>query len=104
PDVASARSRTTFRTGLQARHNITSRIAIGAGIYYQHDENEGINSNIFNISGFDEDSFDAALSVRYAVTRYFGLEAGYNHTEVWSDIFLREYTRNRYFAGVNLTF
>lgn len=104
PDVAGSRSRITFRTGLQARHNITPRIAAGLGLYYQHDENEGSNAGIFSTPGFDEESFDLALTVRYAVTRYFAIDAGYNHTEVWSDIFLREYSRNRYFAGASLTF
>jgi hypothetical protein len=42
--------------------------------------------------------------VRFAMTRYFGIEAGYNHTEVFSDIPGREYSRNRYWAGLNLLF
>jgi len=59
---------------------------------------------VFIAAGFTEESVDVALSVRYAVTRIFGIEAGYNHTEVISDIALREYSRDRVFAGLNLAF
>lgn len=104
PDVPGSRSRTTFRTGLQARHNITSRISAGLGIYYQHDENEGIDTAAIVSPAFSEDALNIALTARYAITRYFAVEAGYNRTDIWSDIFLREYSRNRFFAGANFTF
>jgi hypothetical protein len=105
-DVVSNPTRTTFRTGLRASHDITARITANLGAYYEHDDYDSVDRpGLTNDSGaFTEEAFDIALSVRYAVTRYFGLEAGYNHTEVWSDIVVREYSRNRYWAGLNLTF
>lgn len=103
-DVLLNQSRRTFRTGLRLKHDFTPRITSMLGAYYEHDEYDGINTPMVVSSPFDEDAFDIALTVRYAVTRYFAIEAGYNHTEVLSDVFLREYSRNRYFAGVNLTF
>jgi hypothetical protein len=103
-DVSLNASRTTYRTGLRAKHNFTPRISGALGVYYQHDQYDSIDSPMVVALGFDEDSFDAAVSVRYAITRIFGVEAGYNHTEVISDSSSREYKRNRVFAGLNLAF
>ncbi len=99
-DVLQNQSRTTFRTGLRAKYNLTSRISGSAGVYFQQDAYDAINF----VPGFDEDSVDVAISLRYAINRYFALEAGYNHTEVFSDSAFREYSRNRVFAGLNLAF
>jgi hypothetical protein len=104
-DVALNADRKTFRTGLSAKHNITSRVSGTLGMYYENDDYQGASVSGMVISpGFNEQAFDAALTVRYAVNRFFGVEAGYNHTEVWSDMFLREYSRNRYWAGLNVVF
>jgi hypothetical protein len=86
------------------KHNFTARISGKLAAYYEHDEYDAINSFPTISPGFNEDSFDLALSVRYAITRYLAIEAGYNHTEVVSDDFFREYSRNRIFAGLDLTF
>jgi Putative beta-barrel porin 2 len=104
PDVLLNPSRTTFRTGLRLKHNFTARISGTLAAYYEHDAYDAINSFPTISPGFNEDSFDLALSVRYAITRYLAIEAGYNHTEVVSDDFFREYSRNRIFAGLDLTF
>ena len=104
PDVATNPSRRTFRTGLSVKHNFTPRISGQLGAYYQHDEYDGVNSPTFVADGFTEDAFDVALSLRYAITRWLALEGGYNHTEVSSDADFRDYSRNRAWAGVNLTF
>lgn len=103
-DVLLNPTRKTFRTGLSAKHDFTPKISANLGAYYQHDDYDGVNAPSVVTAGFTEESFDAALSLRYAITRYFGVEAGYNHTEVWSDTFLREYTRNRYWGGLNVVF
>ena len=112
PDVPLNPSRTTFRAGLSLKHNFTARISGTLSAYYTHDDYEAITTYPFApffffpvvTPAFSEDSFDLAISVRYAVTRYLALEAGYNHSEVASDEVLREYSRNRIFAGVELTF
>jgi Putative beta-barrel porin 2 len=109
PDVPLNPSRTTFRAGLSLKHNFTARISGTFSAYYTHDDYEAITTYPFFFfpvvtPAFSEDSFDLAISVRYAITRYFALEAGYNHSEVTSDEVLREYSRNRIFAGLNLTF
>jgi hypothetical protein len=104
PDVPGSASRTTFRTGVQVAYGITSRITSTLGAYYQHDDNEGVDTTTVVSPAFAEDSFDIALAIRYAINRNFAVEAGYTHTEVVSDILLREYSRNRYFMGLALTF
>lgn len=96
--------RKTFRTGLQASHALTSRISGTLGAFYQHDDYFGAVTPTSASGSFIEEAFDIALSLRYAITRNFGLEAGYSHTEVTSDVSLREYSRNRVWAGLNLSF
>lgn len=99
--MADAFTRSTFRTALGVKHNITPRIAAGANFAYQHDDNEG---NIA-IESFTEDAFDISVSVRYAINRTFALDAGYQHTEVISDDALfRAFSRNRYWGGLTFTF
>jgi len=104
PDILLNPSRETFRTGLQAKHDFTPRISGSLGAYYEHDDFQGINTVSVISPAFTEESVDVALSLRYTLNHYFGIEAGYNHTEVWSDVVLREYSRNRYWAGLNLIF
>jgi hypothetical protein len=101
PDIVENQSRETFRTGLRLKHDFTARVSGTLGAYYEHDDYQAVSV----ISpAFTEQSADVALSFRYAITRYMGVEAGYNHTEVWSDILVREYSRNRYWAGFNVVF
>lgn len=104
PDVPGAASRTTFRTGLRATHAFSPRFSSTLGAFYQHDENEGLSSTTLFVPAFTEDSLDLSLGVRYEINRIFAALAGYNHTEVLSDIDLREYGRNRYYLGLNATF
>jgi len=103
-DVASNQSRKTFRTGLNGNYNFTPRIRGSVGIYYSHDDYQDFNPLGAPVPGFVEDSIDMSLSLRYSVTRYWGVEAGYNYTDVSSDEPFREYSRNRYWAGLNVTF
>lgn len=101
PDVADAFSRSTYRTSLFLRHNITPRIVAGLNAAYQHDDYDG---NVL-IDSFTEDAFDISVSVRYAINRNFALDLGYQHTQVVSDESLfREFARNRVYGGVTFTF
>ncbi len=100
-DVPELLSRQTFRTSISLRHNFTSRIVAGLNFAYQNDDYDG-NAVL---AGFTEDSFDVSLSLRYAITRNWALDAGYTHTEVVSDDALfRSYSRNRVYAGATFTF
>jgi Putative beta-barrel porin 2 len=104
PNILGAQSRTTFRTGLQVKCDLTSRITSSLAAYYDHSDYHGSVSSSFPSASFAEDSIDIALAFRYAITRYFGVQAQYNHTEVTSDMASREYSRNRVSGGLNFTF
>jgi hypothetical protein len=103
-DIAGSAERTSFRTGINGRYNWTARISSTLGIVYEHDA-YGTNSNsVIAGPSFSEDTINLALSARYAVTRYFGIQAAYNFTDVISNQTLRAYTRNRISAGIDFTF
>lgn len=101
PEDAGSQSRETFRTGLTASHSFTPRIRGSLTGNYQHSTYQ---SNAAGPGIGTEDIFDLGLSLRYSITRYLGVQAGYNYTDVSSDIVFREYSRNRYWAGLNVTF
>ena len=106
PDVPGAASRKTYRTGVNASYGLTTRIISSLTLYYQHDQNEGIPSPFpfFSVPPFSEDTLDIGASLRYEINRVFSITAGFNHTEVLSDISFREYARNRYYLGLAATF
>ena len=104
PDLVGSQSRTTFRTGLQTKFNLTSRISSSVDLYFVHDDFQSLNSGPIVTPGFTENTFDGNLSIRYGITPLIGVQAGYHYTDVNSDVLFREYSRNRIFAGVNLTF
>ena len=104
PDVAGSQSRTTFRTGLQTKFNLTSRISSSVDLFYVHDEYHGITSGPIMTAPFTENTFDGNLSLHYAITPLIGVQAGYHYTDINSDLLAREYSRNRVSAGVSLTF
>ncbi len=104
PDVAGSQSRTTFRTGLQTKLNLTSRITSNIDLYYVHDDYHARTSGLVVTPELTENTFDGNLSLRYAITPLIGVQAGYHYTDVNSDNQAREYSRNRVFAGVSLTF
>ena len=53
---------------------------------------------------FVEDSYVVSLSARYAFTRIWSAELGYDFSDVDSEITLRSYYRNRIYAGLDLSF
>ena len=104
-DLIDVQDRTTFRTGLTAKHDFTPKISGSVGAYYEHDDYHSVSHGGVILSpSFTEQSADVSLNVRYAFTRYFWVEAGYDHSDVWSDFAAREYTRNRFWGGLSVTF
>ncbi len=104
PDVANAQSRTTFRTGLQTKFNLTARIISTLDLYYVHDDYHSLATAMTPSAPFTDDTFDAGVSVRYAITPIIGVQAGYHYSDISSDVGAREYSRNRVYAGINVTF
>lgn len=103
PDTIGTPSRTTYRTGLALSYGITPRIAATGSLFYQHDNNDGITTATFFVPPFNEDTLNIGIGLRYEINRVFAVIAGYDHSEVFSDILLREYSRNRYYIGLNAT-
>ncbi|HJT82276.1 MAG TPA: outer membrane beta-barrel protein [Chthoniobacterales bacterium] len=112
-DVITNTSRRSFRTGVQGKHDITARISASMAIYFYHDDysestfaNPIVGLPPIVTPSFTEDSFAIDLALRYAVTRYLGVQAGYNHNEVTSGQVagFRDYSRNRIWGGVNVSF
>jgi len=104
PDVPGTQSRTTFRTGLQTKFSLTSRTSASVDLFYVHDDYHSLTSGFIVTPPFTENTFDAGLTLRYGITGLLGVQAGYHYTDVSSDVAFREYSRNRVFAGVNVTF
>lgn len=102
-DVPGASGRTTFRTGLNLKFALTARILGSLTLNYSHGDNQRGGTSSRG-AGRTENSFDIAPSARYAITRNLGVNVGYRYSQLDSDSVLRSYTRNRYFAGLNLTF
>jgi hypothetical protein len=104
PDLPGSQSRTTFRSGLQTKFNLTSRISSSIDLFYVHDVYSALPSGTIMGAAFTENSFDGNLSLGYAITPLLSVQAGYHYTDISSDVVSREYSRNRAFAGVSLSF
>lgn len=104
PDTPGSQSRTTFRTGLHAKFDLTSRLSSALDAYYTHDDYHPITTGAFMNPPFTEDTFDIGLSLHYAITPLIGVQAGYHYTDVTSDNSFREYSRNRVSGGLSLKF
>ena len=104
PGVTGSQSRTTFRTGIHGKFDLTSRVSTALDLYYTHDQYHALTSAFTPIAPFSEDSFDAGLSLHFAITPLIGVQAGYHYTDIISDLAGREYSRNRVSGGVSLKF
>jgi opacity protein-like surface antigen len=114
-DVQRAAGRETFRTNLHLNYAMTARISSSLNLSYSHgDYGSGnqIPSTSFGGSSV-ETTFDITPSVRYAITQHWSVDVGYRYTDVTRgshvvalDPFqpVGSYTRNRYFAGITLSF
>ena len=101
--------RTTFRSGLQVSQQLTPKITATLGFNYEHDENEAVTEQFFGFTftispAFRENDFALTFNIRYAITPHLGIDLGYDRTQVASDMLFREYSRNRYYGGLNFTF
>jgi hypothetical protein len=105
PEVPGAQSRTTFRTGLHAKFDLTSRISSSIDAFYTHDQYHSLTTGVITpVAPFTENAFDIGLGVHYAVTPLVGVQVGYHYTDISSDFAFRDYSRNRVSGGVSLKF
>ena len=112
-DVGTARE--TFRTNLQLNYAMTARISARLALTYSHGDN-GTSNQVPSRSlggSSTETTFDITPSVRYAITQHCSVHVGYRYTDVSRGAgaaaldplqSFGSYTRNRYFAGITLSF
>jgi hypothetical protein len=110
-DLERAAGRETFRTNLQLNYAVTARISASLALTYSHGDNE--TSDEISSRSLGETTFDITPSVRYAITQRCAVSAGYRHTEVDRGSgaaaldplqSVTSYSRNRYFAGITISF
>jgi opacity protein-like surface antigen len=114
-DLQQASGRETFRTNLQLNYAMTARISASLGLTYSNGDN-GTGNQISSRSlggSSTETTFDITPAVRYAITPHCALNVGYRYTDVTRGSgaaalepfqSVGSYTRNRYFAGITLSF
>jgi hypothetical protein len=114
-DVQNAAGRETFRTNLKLNYAVTARISASLALIYSHGDNGTDNQGLSRSLGESstENIFDITPSVRYAITQRCAVDVGYRHTEVDRGSgataleplqSVTSYTRNRYFAGITISF
>jgi opacity protein-like surface antigen len=114
-DQQQAAGRETFRTNLKMNYAITARISASLALIYSHGGNEADNQISSRSLGESstETTFDITPSIRYAITQRCAVNAGYRYTKVDRGSgataldplqSVASYTRNRYFAGITISF
>jgi hypothetical protein len=109
PNVTTNPVETAFRSGLQVSQQVAPKITATLGFHYEHDEYEAVTEQFFGFTftvspAFAENSFSLDFSLRYAITPHLGIDLGYDRTQISSDNSFREYSRNRFYGGLNFTF
>lgn len=105
PSQTLAAGATTLRTGLNLAYDLTSRVNLKAGVYYDHEENQAeTGGTIVTTSTGSQDSLYLTLGLKYTINKHFALHADYEYTNQSSSGGAAGYSRNRYFAGVTYTF
>jgi opacity protein-like surface antigen len=114
-DLQNAAGRETFRTNLRLNYAMTARISASLALTYSNGDN-GTNNQISSRSlggSSTETTFDITPSVRYAITQHCSVDVGYRYTDVKNGSgaaaleplqSINSYTRNRYYAGITLSF
>jgi Putative beta-barrel porin 2 len=105
PSQTLAAGATTLRTGLNLTYDLTSRITLKTGVYYDHEENQaGTGGPVVSTSTGSQESLQFTLGLRYTINKHFALHADYEYTNQSSFAGASGYSRNRYFAGVTYTY
>src|SRR6266850_1276069 len=114
-DVQQSAGRETFRTNLKLNYAITARISASLALIYFHGDNGSSNQvSSRSLGGSStETTLDITPSVRYAITQHCAFNVGYRYTDVQNGLgaialepvqSVASYTRNRYFAGITISF
>ena len=109
PGVATNPIETAFRSGLQVSQQLTPKITATLSFNYEHDEYEAVTEQFFGFTftlspAFAENLYGVDFSLRYAITPHLGIDLGYDRSQVASDLSFHDYSRNRFYGGLNFTF
>ena len=97
PTQTLALGTTTFRTGLNATYDLTSRIKATAAVYYYNSANQGSSGTT---SAGAQDGLQFTLGLNYRINKHWALNADYTYSAQFSSGATGGYSRNQYFAGV----
>jgi hypothetical protein len=92
---------TTFRTGVNATYDLTSRTTARAGVFYHHSDNQGSSGTT---SGGAQDALQLTLGLKYTINKHFAAHVDYEYTEQSASAGVSGYSRNRVFAGMTYTY
>ena len=92
-----ARGSTTFRTGLHATYDLTSRINARAAVYYHSSNNQGSSGTT---STRAQDGLQFTLGLNYRINNHWAVNANTTYSAQFSSGATGGYSRNHYFAGV----
>lgn len=99
-ELGSYDSRYSYRTGIVADHQFTSRLAGSAGVHYVHSDYEGND----RIESGTQDEVNASVGMSYNFWSNLSLDANYSFTTISSDTEFSDYDRHRVSLGLNATF
>jgi opacity protein-like surface antigen len=102
PDTPIFTSRTTFRAGLQWKYWLTAHVLSSLTGYYTNSRNSTGNA-IATVSP-NEESYSLSAGLEYALTSHWAIHASFDYTGDTSDIAIRNYSRERYSAGLVVNF
>jgi len=91
---------TTFRTGLNARYGLTSRINARAAVYYYNSSNQGSSGTTSAGSTGAQDGLQFTLGLNYSINQHWAVNATTVYSAQFSSGATGGYSRNHYFAGV----
>jgi outer membrane protein W len=97
PTQTLAMGTTTFRTGLNARYKLTSRLNARAAVYYYNSDNQGSSGTT---SAGSQDGLEFTLGLNYTINKRWTVNADYAYSAQFSSGATGGYSRNHYFAGV----
>ena len=94
-----AMGNTTFRTGMIATYNLTSRIQSTAAVYYNSSSNNQGSSG--TTSSASQNALQFTLGLNYIINKHFAAHVHYVYS---SQNGQGGYSRNQYFAGLTYTY
>jgi putative beta-barrel porin BBP2 len=97
----TASGTTTFRTGLSATYDLTSRINSKVGLYYNHSDNQGPSGTS---SAGAQDALQFTVGLNCRINKHFATHIDYEYSAQNSSGGTSGYSRNRVFGGLTYNY